>query len=47
MDDYAQLRRYAREAFGSEVNIRVHRCTQLAHNTLYLPTTRVTWPWPT
>ena len=34
VDDYAQLRRYAKEAFGSEVNIRVHRCTQLAHSTL-------------
>ena len=30
VDEYAQLRRYAKEAFGSEVNIRVHRCTQLA-----------------
>ena len=27
VDKYAQLRRYAEEAFGSEVNIRVHRCT--------------------
>ena len=37
VDDYAQLRRYAKEAFGSEVNIRVHRCTQLAHSTLDRP----------
>ena len=34
VDEYAQLRRYAKEAFRSEVNIRVHRCTQLAHSTL-------------
>ena len=34
VDEYAQLRRYAKEAFGSEVTIRVHRCTQLAHSTL-------------
>ena len=37
MDDYAQLRRYAKEAFGSELTIRVHRCTQLAHSTLDRP----------
>ena len=34
VDKYAQLRRYAREAFGPEAPIRVHRCTQLAHSTL-------------
>ena len=33
MDEYAQLKRYAKEAFRSELNIRVHRCTQLAHST--------------
>ena len=33
LDDYAQLRRYAKETSGSEVNIRVDRCTQLAHST--------------
>ena len=37
VDEYAQLRRYAHEAFGPEVPIRVHRCTQLAHNTLNRP----------
>ena len=26
VDEYAQLRRYAKEAFGSKVNIHVHRC---------------------
>ena len=36
-DEYAQLRRYAKEAFGSEVAIRVHCCTQLAHSTLDRP----------
>ena len=36
-DEYAQLRRYAREAFGPEAPIRVHRCTQLAHSTLDRP----------
>ena len=34
VDDYAQFRRYPKEAFGLEVNIRVNRCTQLAHSTL-------------
>ena len=34
VDEYAQLRRYA---FGPEVAIRVHRCTQLAHSTLDRP----------
>ena len=33
MYKYAQLRRYAQEAFGPEVPIRVQRCTQLAHST--------------
>ena len=37
VDGYAQLRRYAREAFGPEAPIRVHRCTQLAHSTLDRP----------
>ena len=37
VDDYAQLRRYAKEAFGADVNIRVHRSTQLAHSTLDRP----------
>ena len=37
VDEYAQLRRYAREAFGPEAPIRVHRCTQLAHSTLDRP----------
>ena len=37
VDEYAQLRRYAQEAFGPEVPIRVHRCTQLAHSTLDRP----------
>ena len=37
VDDHAQLRRYAKEAFGSEVTIRVHCCTQLAHNNLDRP----------
>ena len=37
MDEYAQLRRFAREAFGPDVPIRVHRCTQLAHSTLDRP----------
>ena len=37
VDGYAQLRRYAHEAFGREVPIRVHRCTQLAHSTLDRP----------
>ena len=37
MDKYAQLRHYAKEAFGLELNIRVHRCTKLAHNTLDRP----------
>ena len=37
VDKYAQLRRYAQEAFGLEVTIRVHRCTQLAHSTLDRP----------
>ena len=37
VDEYAQLRRYAREAFGPEVPIRVHRCTQMAHSTLDRP----------
>ena len=37
VDEYAQLRRYAQEAFGVEVPIRVHRCTQLAHSTLDRP----------
>ena len=36
-DPYAQLRCYAKEAFGSEVNVRVHRCTQVAHSTLNRP----------
>ena len=30
-------RRYAQEAFGSQVTIRIHRCTQLAHSTLDWP----------
>ena len=37
VDEYAQLWRYAREAFGLEAPIRVHRCTQLAHSTLARP----------
>ena len=37
VDEYAQLRRYAWEAFGPEVPICVHRCTQLAHSTLDRP----------
>ena len=37
MDEYAQLRRYAKEAFGSEVTIRVHPCTPLTHSTLDRP----------
>ena len=37
VDEYAQLRRYAQEAFGPEVPIRVHRCTQLAHSSLDRP----------
>jgi hypothetical protein len=37
VDEYAQLRRYAQEAFRLEVPIRVHRCTQLAHSTLDRP----------
>ena len=37
VDEYAQLRRYAKEAFASEVNIRVHRCTKLAYGTLDRP----------
>ena len=37
VDEYAQLRRYAQEAFGPEVPIRIHRCTQLAHSTLDRP----------
>ena len=37
VDEYAQLRRYAKEASGSEVTIRVHRCTQLAHSNLHRP----------
>ena len=37
MDEYAELRCYAKQAFGSEVNIRVHRCTQPAHSTLDRP----------
>ena len=37
MDEYEQLRRYAREASGLEVPICVHRCTQLAHSTLDRP----------
>ena len=37
VDEYAQLRRYAREAFGPEAPIRVHRCTKLAHSTLDRP----------
>ena len=36
-DEYAQLRRYAQEAFGPEAPVRVHRCTQLAHGTLDRP----------
>ena len=34
LDEYGHLQRYAEEAFGPEVPIRVHRCTQVAHNTL-------------
>ena len=37
VDEYAQLRRYAQEAFGPEVPIRIHHCTQLAHSTLDWP----------
>ena len=37
LDEYVQLRRYAREAFGPEVPIRVHRSTQLAHGILNRP----------
>ena len=37
LDEYAQLRRYAQEAFGPEAPICVHRCTQLAHSTLDRP----------
>ena len=37
VDEYAQLGRYAKEAFRSEVNFRVHRCTKLAHSTLNRP----------
>ena len=37
VDEYAQLRRYAQEAFGPVVPIHVHRCTQLAHSTLDRP----------
>ena len=37
VDEYVQPRRYAKEAFGSQVTIRVHRCTQLAHRTLNWP----------
>ena len=34
VDEYAQLRRYAQDAFGPEVPIRVHCYTELAHSTL-------------
>ena len=34
VDEYAQLLRYAQEAFGPEVPICVHGCNQLAHSTL-------------
>ena len=37
LDDYAQLRRYAKEAFGAEVNIHVRHCTQLDHSILDRP----------
>ena len=37
VDEYALLRRYAQKAFGPEVPIHVHRCTQLAHSTLDPP----------
>ena len=37
VDDYVELRRYAKEASGLEVNLRVHRCTQLAHTTFDRP----------
>ena len=37
VDEYAQLRHYAKQAFGPEVPIRFHRCTQLAHSTLDRP----------
>ena len=37
VDEYAQLWRYAQEAFRPDVPIRVHRCTQLAHSTLDRP----------
>ena len=37
VDEYAQLRPYAQEAFRLEVPIRVHLCTQLAHSTLDRP----------
>ena len=37
VDEYAKLRRYAQEAFGPEVPVRVHRCTQVAHITLDRP----------
>ena len=36
-DEYAQLRRYAKEAFGWEVTMGVYHCTQLAHSTLDRP----------
>ena len=37
LDDYAQLHRCAKEAPALEGNIRVHRCTQLAHSTFDRP----------
>ena len=37
VDEYAQLRHYAQEAFGPQVPIRVHRCTPLSHSTLDRP----------
>ena len=37
VDEYVQLRRYALEAFGPEVPIRVHRYNHLAHSTLDWP----------
>ena len=37
VDEYAWLRRYAWEAFGPEVPIRVHRCIPRPHSTLDRP----------
>ena len=37
VEEYAQLRRYATEAFGADVTICVHCCSQLVHSTLNRP----------